>query len=334
MFFDTWSLALNICSAVVLFLVLFASRTAYRVLRYWNPDRDDSRQIRLENEIWLTSTLVEYALVFQIFSLVLFVLAADKFCTVIVGAMCATGSLLANPFGVPALMVKLAGVFFYGFWIVLHKLDIRSPEYPLVKLKYRYFFFLLPILAADVSLQTLYLAGLSPDIITSCCGVVFDSSSGTSNLLPSFDQSTLLYLFYGGVFLFIVNALWARLSKGRFAAIVLFLIVLFFLPLATTALISVFSSYIYSMPYHHCPFCILKGEYHYVGFFLFGTLFPSGFFAMVPGIVTWFRKDAYLQEAVMEMQRRAVTLSLLLLCSYTSVVSYYPLAYRIFGGEH
>ena len=155
MFFNTWSLALNICSAVVLFLVIFASRTAYRVLRYWNPDRDDNRQIRLENEIWLTSTLVQYTLVFQIFSLILFVLAADNFCDIIVGAMCATGSLLANPFGVPALLVKLAGVFLYGFWIVLHKLDISSESYPLVKIKYIYLLLILPLLFADITLQTL-----------------------------------------------------------------------------------------------------------------------------------------------------------------------------------
>ena len=50
--------------------------------------------------------------------------------------MCATGALLANPYGMPALLVKLFGVFFYGFWILLHQLDIRSEHYPLVRIKY------------------------------------------------------------------------------------------------------------------------------------------------------------------------------------------------------
>ena len=333
MFFDTWSLALNICSAVVLFLVLFASRTAYRVLRYWDPDRDDNRQIRLENEIWLTSTLVQYTLVFQIFSLILFVLAADQFCNIIIGAMCATGSLLANSFGMPALLVKIGAVFLYGFWIVLHKLDIRSPQYPLVKLKYWYFLLLLPVLAVDVSLQTLYIANLSPDIITSCCGVVFDSASLTTNLLPSFDQSTLLFIFYAAAFCFAANALWSRLGGQRVAYSVLLALAFLFLPIATISLISVFSSFIYAMPYHHCPFCILKSEYHYVGFFLFGFLFAAVFFGMVPGVVDRFKRYEDLREPIRALQKKATSLSLFLLLSYTFLISYYPLAYRFFGGE-
>ena len=67
---------------------------------------------RLENEIWLTSTLVEYALAVQVISLIVFVLAADHFSQSIVGAMCATGSLLANDFGIPALIVSLTIVAF------------------------------------------------------------------------------------------------------------------------------------------------------------------------------------------------------------------------------
>ena len=161
MFLNSWSLGLTISSLLVLFLGIFAGRTAVRVLRYWNPASDSNLQIRLENEIWLASTLVEYGLGFQIFTLILFVLAADHFCKVIVGAMCATGALLANSFGMPALFVKIAGVFLYGFWIVLHKLDISVETYPLVKLKYIFLLLILPVLFADFILQTLYIAYLS-----------------------------------------------------------------------------------------------------------------------------------------------------------------------------
>ncbi len=124
MLLNPWSLALNILSLAVLFFVVIAGRTGVRVLRFWDPGRDDNRQISLENEIWLTSTLLEYTLGFQLLSLFLFVLAADAFCGMLVGAMCATGSLLANQYGIVALLVKLAGVFLYGFWIVLHQLLI------------------------------------------------------------------------------------------------------------------------------------------------------------------------------------------------------------------
>ena len=168
MFLNSWSIALVICSLVVLFLMVLAARSAIRVLFFWNPESDANRQIRLENEIWLTSTLVECALAVQILSLVVFVLAADYFSNSIAGAMCATGSLLANDFGVPALLVKIGGVFFYGFWIVLHQIDIRSEKYPLVRIKYLYLLLVFPLLILDIVLVMLYIGGLEPDIITSC----------------------------------------------------------------------------------------------------------------------------------------------------------------------
>jgi hypothetical protein len=152
MFLNSWSLGLTLAGLIILFLGVFACRTAVRVLRYWNPQNDSNLQIKLENEIWLASTLVEYGLGFQIITVILFVLAADNFCHVIVGAMCATGALLANDFGIPALLVKIGGVFFYGFWIVLHKLDISSETYPLVRIKYIYLLFILPLLIADITL--------------------------------------------------------------------------------------------------------------------------------------------------------------------------------------
>jgi len=334
MFLDSWSLALNVCSLIVLFLVLFASRTAFRVLRFWDPSRDDNRQIRLENEIWLTSTLVQYTLAFQIFSLVLFVLAADKFCNIIIGAMCATGSLLANPYGIPALLVKLAALFFYGFWIVLHKLDIHSPHYPLVRIKYWYFLLLLPIFFTDIILQTLYLAGLSPDIITSCCGVIFDtSSSETTNLLPSGNQNLMLFLFYATVSIFLLNTFLARRHRRPLFYFSLLPLSVLLLIIAISSMITVFSSYIYSMPYHHCPFCILKPEYHHIGFFLYGFLFTAAFLAMVPGIINKFGEWSHLEEVVVVFQQRAVLWAMGLILLYTATVSYFLVIYRVVGGE-
>ena len=73
MFLNSWSLGLTLAGLIVLALGLFAGRTAIRVLRHWNPSSDSNLQIKLENEIWLASTLVEYGLGFQIITLILFV---------------------------------------------------------------------------------------------------------------------------------------------------------------------------------------------------------------------------------------------------------------------
>jgi hypothetical protein len=334
MFLNSWSLGLTLAGLIILFLGIFACRTAVRVLLYWDPQSDSNLQIKLENEIWLASTLVEYGLGFQILTVVLFVLAADTFCQVIVGAMCATGALLANDFGMPALLVKIAGVFIYGFWIVLHKLDVSSETYPLVRIKYIYLLLILPLLVADIILQTLYISYLSPDIITSCCAVVFGTSQKTDgNLLEGFSQTTLVSLYYGSV-VALAGMGFVLLKRWLLPLAVLFSAGwVWFLGMATVAIIIVFSSYIYAMPYHHCPFCILKPEYHYIGFALYFTLTPASFFGITAILVGLFINKDGLAGVVRKYQRTAVKISLLLLLLLTLISSYHYLLYKISGGE-
>jgi hypothetical protein len=335
MFLNSWSLGLTIAGLIILALGIYAGWSAIRVLRFWNPASDSTLQIRLENEIWLASTLVEYGLGFQIITLILFVLAADTFSHVIVGAMCATGSLLANDFGMPTLLIKIIGVFLYGFWIVLHHLDISSEKYPLVRIKYIYLLLILPLLFADITLQTLYIGFLSPDIITSCCAVVFGSTAQTGgNLLAgSISQNTTLFLFYGSVILLIgigcvLLKRWIVPLAALFSAVWLW-----FLLLAIVAVTTVFSSYIYAMPYHKCPFCILKPEYHYIGFVIFFSLIPAAFFGLATVLVEPLKNKGGLVDSVGKFQRLAVRVSLILLLVFTATSSYHLLVYMITGGE-
>jgi hypothetical protein len=334
MFLNSWSLGLTVAGLIILALGIYAGRTAIRVLRFWDPTSDSTLQIKLENEIWLASTLIQYGLGFQIISLVLFVLAADTFCQVIVGAMCATGSLMANGFGIPALLIKIIGVFLYGFWIVIHKLDISSETYPLVRIKYIYLLLILPLLFADITLQSLYIGFLSPDIITSCCAVVFSSAADKGgNLLAGIDKNTTLFLYYGSIIV-LIGVGCALLKRWIVPLAALFSAGwLWFLLLATMAITTVFSSYIYAMPYHKCPFCILKPEYHYIGFVIYFTLIPASFFGLATVLVEPFKKRADLALTVRKFQRTAIRISLFLLLILAATTSYHYLLYRIGGGE-
>ncbi|MDG4476723.1 hypothetical protein [Thiovibrio frasassiensis] len=334
MFLNPWSLALTLCSLVVLGLGAVAGKTAVRVLRFWEPGSDSNQQIRLENEIWLSSTLVAYGLGLQIITLILFVLAADQFCQVIVGAMCATGALLANPYGMPALLVKLFGVFFYGLWILLHQLDIRSEQYPLVRIKYLTLLLLLPMLILDVALQTLYIAGIKPDIITSCCAVVFsESTGGGTNLLSGYSPQGLLVAFIVSIIGLVILGRgllerWQPWLAGLYAAGWLW-----FFGLSLVVITTVISSYVYAMPYHKCPFCILKPEYHYFGFALYGTLIPATFFGASAAFAGLVRGKGGLAGVVERYQQLAMKLSLFLLLLFSGLSFYHYLKYLIGGGE-
>ncbi len=359
MLLNSWSLALVLSSLLVVFLLAVAARTAVRVIRFWNPASDESRQISLESEIWLSSTLVTYALALQILSLALFILAADNFAEVITGAMCATGTLLVNDFGVPALLVKMVGVFFYGFWLVLHRLDIHSEHYPLVRHKCWYLLALLPLLAADLTLQSLYLFKIEPDIITSCCAVVFNPGTGGSQLWAELAGDLVFLPFYGGiVFLLAMGGLKLAtdiagkrresppsaeprsgekkplVSGGGSVLLTIYGAAwLLFLPLALLAITVAISSYIYAMPFHNCPFCILKPEYGYIGFAIYGTLLPAAFCGLAAPLSGLFRSQPGLAAPVAAFQRRALAASLLLLLLFTLFSSYHYLRYLLGGGE-
>jgi len=334
MFLNSWSIALIICSIVVLFLMSFAARSAVRVLFYWDPASDSNRQIKLENEIWLTSTLVEYALAVQILSLVIFVLAADHFSNSITGAMCATGSFLANSFGVPALLVKIGGVFFYGFWIVLHQLDIRSEQYPLVRVKYICLLFLLPLLIIDIALVLTYIGGLQPDIITSCCGVVFgDSTGGRTNLLSGFSHNVSISLFYGTTMVLIIVGISLVVRWRPWLVFFFSGCWLWYFLLALMVVTTEFTPYMYAMPFHKCPFCILKPEYYYIGFFIYSSLFVGTFFGMNVLVVYPLRNMNGLNEVVLRFQKSAVIVSLVMVNVFTALASYHYLKYLIIGGE-
>lgn len=341
MLIDGWAIVLSVCSAGIFFLGLYAVFCGVRVLRFWDHGSDTPLQIQLESETWLASALMQYALVFQLLSLLLLVLAADSFSSILIGAMCATGAFLANTYGLPALLVKIVLVFFSGYWLLLHRLDLQSESYPLVRVKNIYLLMLMPLLALDGGLQSTYLYLLEPDVITSCCGVVFRPGEADGyNLLNPFSTSVLLALFYGlsSSILLLGIYLHTKMKQGVFKSVRLMMWgyslswALFFI-VALWAITVVFSSYIYAMPSHRCPFDILQPEYGYVGYPIYFTLFLATFFGGGCGVVHAVRDYDGLAGPVSRFQALAVPASLLLLLLFLLITAYAPLHYIVAGGE-
>lgn len=341
MFLNSWSIALLVCSAATIVLGGSAIGTAIRVIGYWDAGADTARQIELENKTWLAAMLVEYGLMLQIVSLLLLVLAADSFSLILVGAMCATGAFLANDFGIPALAVKIFGLFLYGFWVVLNRLDLRSEQMPLTRIKFYYLLLLIPYIVADTLLLILYLWGLQPDIITSCCGVVFGGGEGDGrNLVGSVPAFRLMMLYYSfaGLLFFgsyrLLQAIGGKSSRleilGGLGSAVAWLIFFLFSLLVITTVIS---SYIYAMPAHRCPFDILRKEYYGVGYPIYLFLFAATFSGMSAGAIGPLAGLPGMAGPVAGYRRTATRLALVQLSLFLFVISWFPAAYLAFGGE-
>ena len=166
-------LALLLASGLVSLLLAAAGWQGWRILRGWDLRSGSEGQLDLERRTYLVSTLVANALVIQILSLFLFIFTADGLHTQFVGAMCAAGSLAADPFGYPTLLAKIATCLLAGVWLILHRADTQGYDYPLIRPKYLLLLILVPLVLAETWLQARYLMGLKADVMTSCCGSLF-----------------------------------------------------------------------------------------------------------------------------------------------------------------
>ncbi|MGC2062967.1 MAG: hypothetical protein WA610_08305 [Thermodesulfovibrionales bacterium] len=306
-------LALYTGSFITLLLVFFAASLGIRILLQWDITSSADTQLVLERRTYLISTIVQYGLFFEILSAFLFIYTADDLHNLLVGAMCATGSLNANPYGFPALYARIATLFTAAAWIAINHVDTRAEDYPLTRRKYGLLLCLLPVmLTADV-LQLLYFMHIDPDVITSCCGTLFsEGGTGLSSSLASLPAKEMRTAFF---VLFAVTALTGTAAvSGKKAPKVLYVLLysglsLIFLIVSVAAIISFISLYFYQIPTHHCPFDILQSGYYYVGYLLYASLFAGGFFGIMAGIIVPFGKFRSLAGIIPQIQRRWVVLS-------------------------
>jgi len=100
-------LALICGSTMVLLMLLYACGLAVKIIWRWDFSSRSEAQLTLERKTHLASTIVNYALGFELASLLLFIYTVDEIHPLFVGAMCATGVLNASPLGWDALLVKM-----------------------------------------------------------------------------------------------------------------------------------------------------------------------------------------------------------------------------------
>ncbi|NPA65175.1 MAG: hypothetical protein GXO16_09410 [Epsilonproteobacteria bacterium] len=285
------------------------------VVRYFDFGQDTPLQYALERRSYLASVIVQYALWLKIGLLFYFVFALDKLSAIIPGAMCAAGVVTANEYGVPLLMMKVVGIYLFGLWLILNAHDFRTKDFHYTKMKFWLFLGIFLFALAEYGLELLFFRDLDVSKVVSCCGVLFNPlrSSAAAKLL-ALDPRVTALLFYG------VAALMLLAAWRRWIYLFAFLSLLF-LVVGVISLIEYFSPYIYELPTHRCPFCILQPEYGYVGYVLYGALLGGSFLGVKAGFEKWL-------VGIEPSLRWALVLDLL----YVVMVSFYPILYIIRNG--
>ncbi len=305
MIFQPAIIALLLASTLCVLALVASTPFAVDVIRRWNIRSGSERQLEMERRTYLFSTLLAFVMALQLASVLLFVFNAEKMSGMFVGAMCAVGTLNVNSFGFPALEAKIALFFLAAMWLAINHVDSQARDYPLVRLKYALLLLLAPLLAAGAWIEWQYFLELKADVITSCCGSLFSEGSPTvAAEVSALAPRPAMAVFYGGLGAAVALAAWHGLRGGRASGYALAAASGGAFIASIAGILAFVSLYVYEHPHHHCPFCILKPEYDYRGYWLYLPLFAATAAGLAAGAVQPFARIASLREIVPAFSRR------------------------------
>jgi len=295
-------------SEIILYSLLLISflSTPY-ILKNWDFNSFTSKQFYLENRSYLIITIISFTIILKILLLPYFVYTIDELSNIITGAMCGAGVIKSNIYGNPLLGLKIIILFLSGFWVTINSLDLKAKNYPYMTLKLWFFISIFILLTLEIYLDIAYFTNIESSKPVTCCSVIFQAK----NYLPfGLDITKLIVLFYLLYFLILLFTISKRYILSIFANIL-------FLPIAYYSVIYFFGTYIYELPTHKCPFCMLQSSYYFVGYLVWGLLL----FGVFKSIDYSLRKILFKEKIDKNISTILLTLFILLCSGY--VANYY-----------
>jgi hypothetical protein len=230
--------------------------------------------------------------------------------------MCGAGVVDATEYGTYLFILKIINLYIFAYWLFLHAEDIKHENQPYTRMKFGLFVFAFFLFIAELILEGVMFNAIEVDKMVSCCGTLYSSSS-TSYISDIFSikTSVLLSLFYGN---FALLWLFYMLKRKYLFAIgnITFIII------SLISLIVFFGTYIYELPTHHCPFCLLQNDYYYVGYFLYTFLFLGTLYGVVSGFIQTSEKNII----------KNYRISILFITLYVILLTLYPIIFYIKNG--
>ena len=328
MIWNSWVLSLIIGQLAVVAVNTVAFVNALKITWRWDTESYAPEQLELERRSELITTIISWSLLFEVLSLIVFERTTNSLVPFIPGAMCPIGVLGQNPFwGYSTLYIKILGIFVYGWWVVTNHIDIMVEGFPLTPLKNKYILILFPFLLLDVTFQIVYFSKLDPNVITSCCGVIFEPGGGQSyassvaSLPPKITRWILGFYF----FCFFAFSRYMRWEKRGWGKVLhsLFSATGFFLGIASV--IAFAGPYIEQMPAVHCPFCILKREFYHYGYAIYIPLFMATYLGFCPGTLNpLIKRYPTAASQIEKTQTKMIQLSIIFWISFLITI-YLPM---------
>lgn len=310
-------IAILMLDALFLFFAIVAFVLSLRILFKWDIRSTQPLQYALEKQSYLVSVIIKYIFVLKLPLFLFYIFTCNKLSNIITGAMCASGVVNSVDFGLYLMVFKIINLYLFGFWLLLNNADMKDESSPFVRMKFLFFVIAFIPLLLEIILEISFFASLNISKIVSCCGTLFSLTSASYlSLLFKVDSSLLVGLFYFFGLMVLLGYTLKNIPIFVFANL---MYVLFSL----ISLIVFFSPYVYELPTHHCPFCLLQQEYYEVGYILYVTLFVGTFYGFCGGI---------LELLTHKGNTKFFKISLFFNVLYLGLVSWYPLAYYLKNG--
>jgi len=273
-------------SESTLFILLFvAFLVSIKIVLKWNFESFTPAQFKLEQQAYLVTTITLFVFVMKFFLTLYFTFTIDALSLLVPGAMCSAGVITANDYGVPLLSLKLFILFGLTLWLYVNFYDVRTKNYQWFKEKSALFMLIFLLIIFELILDFLYFSNIDTHLPVSCCSALFGQLEGANPLPFGLNIELLLILFYL-LFSMVIVTLLTKQSLLYIVSNVLFLYVAYFL------VVYFFGTYIYELPTHKCPFCMLQKEYYFVGYLLWSSLFLGSFMGINSAIIRmWLKKE-------------------------------------------
>jgi len=309
-------LTIYILDGLFLFFATIAFILSIVIIKDWDFNATTKLQYSLEKKSYLTSTIIKYMFYIKLPFFLFFIFTLDNISLILPGAMCGAGVVNSNEYATILMFLKLINLYLFAYWILLDAQDMKQEVQPYLKQKFFIFIGLYILLVLEISLEYSMFSSIDVKDVVDCCGAIFSTNDNTylSKAL-SLSPWVLLGVFYMNFAFLILSAIYKH--PYLFA-----ILNLFFILISLLNLVAFFGTYIYELPTHHCPFCLLQYEYDYIGYFLYGVLFVGTFNGLVVGFIP-FTEIEIIQK---------YKISLFFNFIYLVTVTLYPVLYYLNNG--
>jgi len=296
--------------STLFFLLLVAFIVSLKVLLKWDFESFTPLQFTLEKQAYLVTTIILFVFTMKFLLILYFIFTIDALSLLLPGAMCAAGVIEANNYGSYLLILKLIILFFLTLWLYLNRYDMRTKNHKWFKEKSWLFSFIFLLILGELSLDFSYFSNINTHLPVSCCSALFGQLEGANPLPFGLSITLLLVLFYL-LYALVIITLKTSQTLLYILANILFVYISYY------AVVYFFGTYIYQLPTHKCPFCMLQAEYMYVGYVLWGSLFVGTYIGLSDAISTLWLKQSHTRSQ--KSVTRLLSFFVLLCTAYVAV---------------